>query len=273
MSPHAAQWLGRIRGILDHQPGESIRTLPVDTNVPSATCGEGTTDAPNSTMIAPMRPERRKLLLPQLAIVWILGLTAMAPAAQPPESSNDPDVVFNQAVRDFFLGNIKKSADGFDQLVKLAPSAIPRLWQRGIVLYYAGRYEDCRKQFESHRTYNPNDVENAAWHFLCVALLESPEQAKLELLPVGPDSRRPMQEVYGLFAGELTANEVLAATQGELSAEFFANLYLGLHAEALGNSQAAINYLQTAADDKYARVGGYMHMVARVHLSLQTVSR
>jgi lipoprotein NlpI len=213
-------------------------------------------------MIAPMRPERRKLLLPQLAIVWILGLTAMAPAAQAPEPSNDPDVVFNQAIRDFFSGNIKTSADGFDQLV-----------ERGIVLYYAERYDDCRKQFESHRTYNPNDVENAAWHFLCVSRLESPEQAKLELLPVGPDSRRPMQEVYGLFAGELTANEVLAATKGELSAEFFANLYLGLHAEALGNNQAAIDYLQMAADDKYARVGGYMHMVARVHLSLRSASR
>ena len=273
MSPYAAQRLVRIRGILDRQTVESIRTLPVDANVPSATCGEGTTVVPNSTMIAPMGPERRKLLLSQLVIAWILGLTAMAPAAQAPEPSNDPDVVFNQAIRDFFSGNIKTSADGFDQLVELAPNTMPRLWQRGIVLYYAERYDDCRKQFESHRTYNPNDVENAAWHFLCVALLESPEQAKLELLPVGPDSRRPMQEVYGLFAGELTANEVLAATQGELSAEFFAHLYLGLHAEALGNNQAAIDYLQIAADDKYARVGGYMHMVARVHLSLQTASR
>ena len=245
----------------------------MDANVPSATCWDGTTVAPINTMIAPMGRERRKRLFPQLAMFWLLGLAAMASSAQALQSSNDPDVVFNQAVRDFFSGNIKKSADAFDRLVALAPNSTPRLWQRGIVLYYAGRYDDCRKQFESHRTYNPNDVENAAWHFLCVAQLESPEQARLKLLPVGPDSRPPMHEIYGLFAGDLTANEVLASTKGGLSAEFFANLYLGLHAEALGNNQAAIEYLQMAADDKYARVGGYMHMVARVHLSLQTANR
>jgi hypothetical protein len=39
-----------------------------------------------------------------------------------------------------------------------------RSWQRGIALYYAGRYKDCRLQFESHRTVNPNDVETVREH-------------------------------------------------------------------------------------------------------------
>jgi hypothetical protein len=38
--------------------------------------------------------------------------------------------------------------------------------------------------FYAGRTVNPNDVENAAWHFLCVARAESPEKARAALLPV-----------------------------------------------------------------------------------------
>ena len=97
-----------------------------------------------------------------------------------------------------------ESAAGFDNLVKLVPAIAPQLWQRGIALYYAGRYRDCRAQFESHRTVNPNDVENAAWHFLCVARAESPEKARSALLPVGPDRRVPMPQIYEMFRGKLS---------------------------------------------------------------------
>src|SRR6185437_823167 len=107
-----------------------------------------------------------------------------------------PQVVFDRAVDDFERGRVTESASGFDNLAKLVPSMAPELWQRGIALYYAGRYKDCRAQFESHRTVNPNDVENPAWHFLCVARAESPEKARAALLPVGPDTRIPMREIY-----------------------------------------------------------------------------
>src|SRR5438552_15565787 len=102
-----------------------------------------------------------------------------------------------------------ESVTGFYKLVKLAPETAPHLRQRGIALYYAGRYRDCRAQFESHRTVNPADVENAAWHFLCVARAESPKSARAALLPVGPDSRVPMGEIYQMFAGRLKPEEVL----------------------------------------------------------------
>src|SRR5262245_23425320 len=96
--------------------------------------------------------------------------------AQP--SAQDPQALFDRAVADSFAVRIRESAAEFDQLARLVPDQAPQLWQRGIALYYAGRYEDCRAQFESHRTVNPNDVENAAWHFLCVARAESPQQAR-----------------------------------------------------------------------------------------------
>jgi lipoprotein NlpI len=58
---------------------------------------------------------------------------------------------------------------------------------------------------------NPEDVENAAWHFLCMARGESMEKAKRALLPVGPDSRVPMREIYEMFRGRYTPEVMRAA--------------------------------------------------------------
>jgi lipoprotein NlpI len=141
------------------------------------------------------------------------------------------------------------------------------VWQRGIALYYAGRYEDCRAQFESHRKVNPNDVENAAWHFLCVAQAESPEKAKAALLPVGPDSRVPMSQIYRMFGGELSAEQVLKAAGTQPEGQFYAELYVGLYLEALGDAERALKHIRNAAADRFS-AGGYMHGVARVHRDL-----
>jgi len=178
--------------------------------------------------------------------------------------AEEPRGIFDQAVADFRSGRIVESVAGFDRLVKLWPDALPQLWQRGIALYYAGRFKDCRAQFESHRTVNPNDVENAAWHFLCVARGDSPAKAKAALLPVGPDSRVPMSQIYQMFRGELTVEQVLKAGGTQPESQFYAELYSGLYLEALGNSERALKHIRNAAADRYSG-SGYMHDVARVH--------
>ena len=195
----------------------------------------------------------------------ILVLAVIASAQAPRER---PQEVFDRAIVDFRSGRVAESAAGFDHLVKLAPAIAPQLWQRGIALYYVGRYKDCRAQFESHRTVNPNDVENAAWHFLCVAHAESPEKARSALLPVGPDARVPMRQVYELFRGTLTPQEVLAAAGTQLEGQFYARLYLGLYFEALGNKPLALEHITAAAAGRFAAAGGYMHTVAKVHLAI-----
>jgi lipoprotein NlpI len=119
-----------------------------------------------------------------------------------------------------------------------------------------------------HRTVNPADVENAAWHFLCVAREESASAARAALLPVGPDPRAPMREVYDMFRGTLTPEQVLAAAGSQVSAQFYAQLYVGLYFEALGQDAQALEHITAAADDRFARVGGYMHIVAKVHLEI-----
>lgn len=179
-----------------------------------------------------------------------------------------PQALFGQAMDDFEMGRIAESVVLFDRLAAASPRSAPELWQRGIALYFAGRFADCRAQFESHRTVNPDDVENAAWHFSCVARAESVDRARAALLPVGPDARRPMREVYALLQGAASPDQVLAAAGRDTQATFYAHLYLGLYHEALRQDAAALEHIEAAAADRYAAVGGYMHMVARVHLGL-----
>ena len=144
------------------------------------------------------------------SFVWA-ALLAAAVLVPGPVDAQGVREILSRAVSDFDRGRLEASAAGFDRVAELAPDVAPQLWQRGIALYYVGRYRDCREQFESHRTVNPNDVENAAWHFLCVAREESPASALAALLPVGPDPRAPMTEIYRMFRGEVTPEAVLAA--------------------------------------------------------------
>ena len=203
-------------------------------------------------------------------LLLLCATTTLAVTASRQTPADRPQAVFDRAIADFQRGRVADSAAGFDNLVKLVPSIAPQLWQRGIALYYNGRYRDCRAQFESHRTVNPNDVENAAWHFLCVARDESPEKARSALLPVGPDSRVPMLQIYEMFRGTQSPEEVLKAAGAQQDAQFYAHLYLGLYFEALGDERLVLEHITAAASDRFAAAGGYMHDVAKVHLeSLQ----
>ena len=194
------------------------------------------------------------------------ALLAAALLAPLPAGAQEVRAILSRAISDFDRGRLEASAVGFDRVAELAPGVAPQLWQRGIALYYVGRYGDCREQFESHRTVNPNDVENAAWHFLCVARQESPESAVAALLPVGPDPRTPMTEIYRMFRGELTPEQVLAAGErGGERGRFYAHLYVGLYHEAFGRAGDARTHITAAADERFAAAGGYMQMVARVH--------
>ena len=93
-----------------------------------------------------------------------------------------PRALLDRAVAEFSKGRIDESVSAFDELARVAPAEAPYLWQRGIALYYAGRYRDCRAQF-SRNERQFDGVENAAWHFCVARAAERHAQA----LPVGPD--------------------------------------------------------------------------------------
>jgi lipoprotein NlpI len=200
-------------------------------------------------------------MLATVAAAWLV-------AAQP----ESPRELFAEAVRLFFAGEPRASADIFDRLVAASPDLEPELWQRGLALYYADRFTDGRRQFELHRTVNPDDVENPAWHFLCVARLEGMEAARRALLPVGHDRRVPMSQILALFAGRGDAAAVLAAAEqgeGEMRRNqlCYAHLYLGLHAEALGDAEAARRHITQAAGP--FRMDHFMGRVAVLHARLR----
>lgn len=184
----------------------------------------------------------------------------------------DPDALFQEGVRAFYDARPKESVAAFDKLIALEPRTKPQLWQRGLSLYLAGDYKGGREQFEVHQTVNPNDVENAAWHFICVARAENLEAAKKALIPISGDSRVPMKEVHDLFAGKGTVEDVLkAAESGEGEAlknhRCYARLYLGLYFEALGDEAKAKEHMLKAANDY--RMDHYMGRSAQVHVKVR----
>jgi lipoprotein NlpI len=169
------------------------------------------------------------------------------------------------------LAKFKESAADFDKVVELDPKITPEHWRRGIALYYAGRFEDGVKQFETHKTVNPQDVENAVWHYLCNNRVVGKDKARKELIDVTRDGRVPMAEVQKLFAGKLKPADVLAAaektdakTDAGTEARFYANLYVALHYEAEGDAAKVKEHLSTAVE-KY-KIGHYMWDVGAAHL-------
>jgi lipoprotein NlpI len=173
----------------------------------------------------------------------------------------------------FKLGHITESLADFDRFLELRPAARPAHWKRGISLYYAGKFDEGRRQFEAGQEAFKDDVENAAWHFLCAARLSGVEKARASLLKVGRDPRVPLPEVYDLYAGRAKPDDVLAAARaGNPSAAernerlFYAYLYLGLYADVTGDRKQALADLTRAVEDH--KIGHYMWDVARVHRDL-----
>ena len=137
----------------------------------------------------------------------------------------------------------------------------------------SGRYDEGRRQFEGYEKVDTNDVENAVWHFLCVARKDGLAKARASVLKIGKDRRVPMMQVYDLYRGALKPADVLAAAEaGEVAPMqrqqrlFYAHLYLGLYYDATGNKKQALEHMSQAAD-KY-RITHYMGDVARVHEGL-----
>ncbi len=176
---------------------------------------------------------------------------------------------FNRSGEDAFrAGKIDESIKQFDKAIELEPRLAPHHWQRGISLYYAGRFDDCRRQFEIHKTVNPEDVENSVFHYLCVARLKSAEEARKSLIEIHADKRIPMMEVYAMYRGESTPAKVLANAGSDRDALFYAHLYIALFHEANRRPADSITHIRLAAGEYGA--GHYMGDVARIHLRLRT---
>ncbi len=169
-------------------------------------------------------------------------------------------------------GKSKRSVELFDSYIAELPAAKPYLWQRGIALYFIKRYSDGAQQFEVHRKVNPHDVENAAWHYLCIAKAESPTKAKQMLLPAPGDLRPPMKEVLEMFQTGDTQSvmkriDSLQGTGSEKSANFYGHFYLGLYADASGDTKNAKLHLDKSVKNAPRNYMGDVAYVYAKHLA------
>ena len=169
-------------------------------------------------------------------------------------------------------GEFKKAIADYDAFLKGNPKFEPEHWRRGIAHYYAGMHKEGVAQFETHKTVNPQDVENAVWHYLCNSKIVGTKKAAEALIDVTQDRRVPMAEIQKLFAGKLKPEDVLAAAEKievkkreGTSARFYANLYVALWYDAEGNAKKVKEHLSDAVL-KY-EISDYMWKVGRAHLT------
>ena len=183
----------------------------------------------------------------------------------------DPDTArTTRQAADIYLraGKAKWATRLFDRYLESEPDAKPELWQRGIALYLTKDYKTAAEQFELHQKVNPNDVENAAWHFLCVAKNESFEKAQENILPAPGDPRKPMKELLEMLkTGDTDAvNESVNATKVDSAeretAAFYSDFYIGLYADAQDEQKKASRLMRRAAEDAPRN---YMGDIARVY--------
>lgn len=173
------------------------------------------------------------------------------------------------------MGRFKEAEADFNRVIELEPKQKMILWQLGLVEYFLGKYKEAYEQLEAHKEFNPSDSENAAWHFAAMARDPEigPEKAKKNVMQLAePDLRgETFHAIYKLFKGETNPEGVLkAAEAGEPESKvlnerlFFANYYIGLYYEALGQNDKAREYILKALQE-HPLERNKMYSIAQVH--------
>ena len=177
----------------------------------------------------------------------------------------------------FKQADIERAIADFDRSIGLRPETAAGHWRRGIALYYAGRFDAGRRQFEAYQTVDDNDVENAVWQYLCIAAEHGVATAREKMMRIGHDRRPVMMTIDALFRGKASPRDVLAAANaGDVPAAqrrqrlFYAHLYLGLYYESLDDEDKSRAHIHRAVHDY--EVDGFMWHVARVHETLRSAA-
>jgi lipoprotein NlpI len=208
------------------------------------------------------------------AIFLLIACTALIHLRAADQSQLSARELVRKGSDQLIAGEVKESIESFEKAVSIEPKAKPYLWQLGIAYYYAGRFQDGRQLFESHQTVNSSDVENAVWHFLCLARAEGIETARKKLIPISGDTRVPMKEVHNLFTGKNSDDDVLQAANSvntpseRRNALCYAHLYLALYYEALGDVDKSRDHITKSASD-FAQ-DHYMGKIAKLHSTLRS---
>jgi tetratricopeptide (TPR) repeat protein len=168
----------------------------------------------------------------------------------------------------FKLARIKEAIADFDYAEQLEPTITPYLWQRGLAYYYDEQYEQGAKQFELDLTVNSRDVEETVWRYLCLARYQGVDTARNTLLVVNNDPRPTMCQVYHLYTGNCSIEDVLAVGKQEgKKGNFYSHLYIGLYYEVEQDENKAKEYIVQAVNNY--KLHDYMWYLACVHQKLR----
>ena len=117
----------------------------------------------------------------------------------------------------FPTGKLVQSIHDFDSAVNIDPEVDAKMWQRGLSLFYLGRYSEAIEQFKKGVKADPNDTEEAIWHVVSLTrelissgtvANEAFSIAQKQMLRVETDQRQILRHAYELFKG---ANELFVS--------------------------------------------------------------
>lgn len=176
----------------------------------------------------------------------------------------------------FFLGDFREAVADYDRMVELRPELDASHWRRGIACFYAGEYEKAAGQFERYNSFDNVDRENGIWRYLSQVKAYGLDKAREGLLKYEKDDREPFPDVYRLFAGDITPDEILqhiadaSISDSERQKRlFYAELYIGLNHAVEDKPDEARPHLEAAAGNKWGESAGYgpnyMWRVAGLH--------
>ncbi len=173
-----------------------------------------------------------------------------------------------------FLAQFSEAVADFEKMIDFDPAQDAPHWRLGIAYYFAGQFEKASAQFVRYQTHESGDRENGIWKFLADARLHGIEKARAAMLEFTRFDREPFPDLYEMFAGRMSGDQVLAnlqekglATDG--APQFFAYYYVGVNEALSGRRDAALALLDKAVASTWGRTaeGGpaYMWRCARLH--------
>jgi lipoprotein NlpI len=181
-----------------------------------------------------------------------------------------------------FLGHFAQAVSDFEKMIALDPAQDASHWRLGIAYYFNRDFAKSARQFQKYHAHDGRDRENGIWKFLAQAKSEGIVKARAEMLPYAQFDREPFPILYEMFAGRKTDDDLATSmtrdnVRDNKTVQFFANYYLGLYEELLGEEIRAREHVGKAValfGDATDRGGpGYMWQVARLHYDALTAAQ
>ena len=207
--------------------------------------------------------------------------------ALPAIADTDADAVGKYSRRGdlhMFLGKFAEAESDYKKMSMLNPDLDASHWRLGIAMYFAQHPEDAAAQFDKYHSFDNVDRENGIWRYLSHRAAFGKEKAREQLLKYEKDDRPPFREVYQLFEGTMTADQVLQSISPDLpessrqSRLFYAQLYVGLNDAVEDKPESALKALREAVKNDWPREAGfgpdYMWHVGRLqYLRLKSAAK